>query len=71
MTDEAALAPVAETQDLGSSEAAGTFDKAAETPAPVENDVAPATSTETPVAATSSDAAPATTASDVAAAPAQ
>lgn len=69
--EEAAPAPVAETQDLGSSEAAGTFDKASETPAPVENNVAPASSTETPVAATSSDAAPATTASDVAAAPAQ
>lgn len=71
MTEESAPAPVAETQDLGSSEAAGTFDKASETPAPVENNVAPASSTETPVAATSSDAAPATTASDVAAAPAQ
>lgn len=69
--EEAAPAPVAETQDLGSSEAAGTFDKASETPAPVENNVAPAASNETPVAATSSDAAPATTASDVAAAPAQ
>lgn len=71
MTEESAPAPVAETQDLGSSEAAGTFDKASETPAPVENNVAPAASNETPVAATSSDAAPATTASDVAAAPAQ
>lgn len=71
MTEEAAPAPVAETQDLGSSEAAGTFDKASETPALVENNVAPASSTETPAAATSSDAAPATTASDVAAAPAQ
>ena len=69
MTEESAPAPVAETQDLGSSEAAGTFDKVDETP--VENDVAPASSTETPVAATSGDAAPATTASDVAAAPAQ
>lgn len=71
VTEEAAPAPVAETQDLGSSEAAGTFDKASETPALVENNVAPASSTETPAAATSSDAAPATTASDVAAAPAQ
>lgn len=42
VSEEAAPAPVAETQDLGSSETAGTFDKAAETPAPVENDVAPA-----------------------------
>lgn len=71
VTEEAAPAPVAETQDLGSSEAAGTFDKASETPALVENNVAPASSTETPAAATSSDATPATTASDVAAAPAQ
>lgn len=71
VTEEAAPAPVAETQDLGSSEAAGTFDKASEAPALVENNVAPASSTETPAAATSSDAAPATTASDVAAAPAQ
>lgn len=71
MTEESAPAPVTETQDLGSSEAVGTFDKAAETSAPVENDVAPVSSTETPVAATSSDAALATTASDVATAPAQ
>lgn len=72
VTEEAAPAPVAETQDLGLSETAGTFDKAAETPAPVENDVTPAASAETPVAATSSDASPAATASDVVAAvPAQ
>ena len=71
VTEEASPASVAETQDLGSSETAGTFDKAAETPAPVENDVAPTASTETPVAATSSDVTPATTAPDVVAAPAQ
>lgn len=60
VAEEVSPTPVAETQDLGSSETAGTFDKAAETPAPVENDVAPAASTEIPVAATSSsDVAPA------------